>query len=240
MTARRILPAATAALAVVLVAGCSAAAPQAGGSSATQAPSSSASTTASASPSGSAAPSGASSAPTAGTPVNVPVVAPTLRALHIDGPGYEQNLTGEDSQARDAIYRSLPTLLNEASHRYSSPIGARDELASQGLITQHMASTFPAEFTPEQKEVNATGFTVQTTGMMCSLRTGAGSALQTGRVFCYFSRHYVGPDGSPVTDSRWTTPGEPNAINPDELQNAVVTMVKEGGAWKVDGIQFGA
>jgi len=236
MTARRILPASAVVTAVIsaaaLLAGCSASSPQAGAtSSGPPTSSSAASPTATASPSGTTTPSASPS---------VPVVAPTLRSLHIDGPGYEQNLSPEETQARDTIYKALPVLLNQDARRYSSPLAARDELASQGLITQHMASTFAAQFTPEQQEVNATGFTVQTTGMLCSLRTGAGSALPSGRVFCYFSRQYVGTDGSPVSDARWTTPGKPNAINPNELQNAVVTMVKEGGAWKVDGVQFGA
>lgn len=236
MTPTRILPTSalvTAALAgAVLVAGCSATAPEAGrssaGASSTPQP---ASPTPSASPLITTPPS---------PPASIPIVAPSLRSLHIDGPGYEQNVTAEEAQARDTIYHALPILLNEASSRYSSPSGARDELATQGLITAHMASTFAPEFTPDQKAVNAAGFTVQTTGMLCSLRTGAGSALQNGKIFCYFSRQYIGPDGSPVNDARWTTTGNPGAINPNELQNAVVTMVKEAGAWKVDGVQFGA
>jgi hypothetical protein len=235
MSPTRVLPTSalvTAALAAAfLVSGCSAAAPEAGRSSA-----GASSTAQSASPT----PSATHSITTPPSPpASIPIVAPSLRSLHIDGPGYEQNLTAEEAQARDTIYRALPILLNEASGRYSSPSGARDELASRGLITAHMASTFAPEFTPDQKSVNAAGFTVQTTGMMCSLRTGAGSALQNGKVFCYFSRQYIAPDGSPVTDARWTTPGNPAAINPNELQNAVVTMVREGGAWKVDAVQFG-
>lgn len=172
--------------------------------------------------------------------MSVPVVAPTLRSLQIDGPGYAGALTSEEAKARDTIYRVLPVLMNETATKYASPAGARDELLSQGLITAHMASSFAAEFTTGQAEVHAAGFTVQTTGMECTLHTSAGSALQTGRVFCYLSRQYMGPDGAPVTESRWTASGQPDAINPNELANASVTMANEGGTWKVDAVQFGA
>lgn len=234
MAARKLLLGSTLALGAlsVALAGCSAAAPQAGPTgSATSSASSSASTTATGSPSSSASPTAVAS---------VPVVAPTLRSLNIDGPGFGGALTPEETKARDTIYRVLPVLLNVAGPKYSSPAGARDELLSQSLITQHMASTFPADFTAPQSAVHAAGFTVQTTGMECTLQTSAGSALQTGRVFCYFSRQYVAADGKPVTDTHWTAAGQPNAINPNELGNASVTMANEGGVWKVDGVQFGA
>ncbi|KHL00507.1 hypothetical protein [Sinomonas humi] len=244
MTARKLLLASSLALLALssgaALAGCSAAGPQAAASgsattgSASPSPSSSPTTTAS-SPASSASPSSASP-----SSVSVPVVAPTLRSLQIDGPGYAGALTPEETKARDTIYRVLPVLMNEAAPKYPSPAGARDELLSQGLITAHMASSFPADFTPGQSEVHAAGFTVQTTGMECTLHTSAGSALQTGHVFCYLSRQYMGPDGAPVTDSRWTTPGQPEAIDPNELANASVTMANEGGTWKVDAVQFGA
>lgn len=243
MAARKLLLASTLALGALssgaVLAGCSAAGPQAAptGSATTTAGGASPSvspTTAPASPSSSASPS------TAPSPVSVPVVAPTLRSLQIDGPGYAGALSPEEAKARDAIYRVLPVLMNETAAKYGSPAAVRDELLSQGLITAHMASSFGTAFTPGQQEVHAAGFTVQTTGMECTLHTSAGSALQTGHVFCYLSRQYVGPDGAPVTDSRWTSPGQPNAINPNELANASVTVLDDGGTWKVDAVQFGA
>ncbi|MCH6469890.1 hypothetical protein [Sinomonas terrae] len=245
MAARKLLLASTFALVALCsgaaLAGCSAAGPQAGASgsattgSAAPSPSSSPTTTAS-SPASSAPPSSSASP----SSVSVPIVAPTLRSLQIDGPGYAGALTPEETKARDTIYRVLPVLMNETAAKYASPTGARDELVSQGLITARMASSFATSFTPAQSEVHATGFTVQTTGMECTLHTTAGSALQTGHVFCYLSRQYMGPDGAPVTDSRWTTAGQPGAIDPNELANASVTMANEGGVWKVDAVQFGA
>ncbi|WP_138443367.1 hypothetical protein [Sinomonas susongensis] len=251
MTARKLLLASTLALGALasgtVLAGCSAAGPQAAPAASaatgtpTGSPSGSATTPAASATASAPQPSGpstSSDAPSAA--VSVPVVAPTLRSLQIDGPGFSGTLTADETKARDAIYRVLPVLLNETSAKYASPTGARDELLSQGLITAHMAGSFAAAFTPGQGQVHAAGFTVQTTGMECVLHTSAGSALQSGHVFCYLSRQYVGPDGAAVTDARWTASGQPDAINPNELANASVTMADEGGTWKVDAVQFGA
>jgi hypothetical protein len=175
----------------------------------------------------------------------VPAVAPSLKPIEIDGFGssevLENSLTAEEKTARDRIFKVIPIAANESSPSYKSPHGARDELVKQGLITDNMAKTwFMPKFTPHQADLNSAGFTVQTTGLKCLMRTvSPQTALEMGKVSCYFTRQYVDENGSRVSHNKYVAAtGGAGAIDPDQISRVEVTVKKEGGAWKVDNLQF--
>ena len=153
----------------------------------------------------------------------------------------ESSYTAEELKVQETIFKVIPVAANEASSKYKSPLGARDELVKQSLITDNMAKTwFLPEFTPFEKDLNKTGFTVQTTGLKCLMRTvSPQTALELGKVTCYFTRHYVDQKGGKVSDNEFVkATGGAGSIDPDQISRVEVGIKKEGGAWKVDDLQF--
>lgn len=190
----------------------------------------------------------AAAMPTVSPDGAVPVVAPSLKAFDMSGiggysPAMEANLSAEEIQARSTIYRVLPVLLNRASHKYTSPAGARDELARQNLITQSFADKyFSPNFSNFQSALNKAGYTVQTTGMQCFMRgQSAQTALQLGQVTCYYSRQYLDLHGNFVGVNRYMAEvGGAGAIDPIQEQRSIFYMKNDGGVWKVDSVQLQA
>lgn len=189
----------------------------------------------------------ASATPSSGNTDEVPVVAPSLTPI-VFGPGnggsneeLEENITAEEITARDNIYKVIPVIANLTSPKYTSPLGARDELVSQKLITENMAaSNFSPQYTDFERDLNKTGFTVQTTGLKCFMRTlTPQTALEMGKVSCYFTRHYVDAEGSPVNNQNYVAAvGGAGSIDPEQISSVEVSVKQEGGAWKVDDIRF--
>lgn len=177
---------------------------------------------------------------------SVPVVAESLTPIPQEGFGVNQaeleaNLTPEEIQARETIYKVIPVAANKASSKYTSPIGPRDELVGQGLITDNMATNwFADQFTPFEKDINSSGFTVQTTGYNCIMRTlTPATALQMGKVNCYYTRHYVDAEGSRVSNSEYAEKtGGIGFIDPAQIALVEVYVKQEGGSWKVDDLRF--
>jgi len=189
-----------------------------------------------ASPSASVPPSG-----------KVPVVAPELTPITMsDGisgssDALEKNLTPEEIAVRANIFKVIPVMANVTSPYYKSPFDARDELLSQGLITQNMANTnFISQYSNFQRDLHKTGYTVQTTGLKCNMRTlTPQTALQLGKVSCFFTRHYVDANGAPVSNQAYIQAiGGVGSIDPTQISNVEVSIKQEGGAWKVDDIRF--
>lgn len=181
------------------------------------------------------------------TSEGVPVVAPSLTPIAFEaGNGgsneeLEKAITAEEITARDNIYKVIPVIANLTSPKYKSPLDARDELVSQNLITGNMAANnFSGEYTAFQRDLNKTGFTVQTTGLKCFMRTlTPQTALESGTVSCYFTRHYVDTEGNPVNNQNYIAAvGGAGSIDPSQISSVAVSVKQEGGAWKVDDIRF--
>jgi hypothetical protein len=177
----------------------------------------------------------------------VPVVSPSLTPIVFDaGNGgsneeLEKSITAEEITARDTIYKVIPVIANLTSPKYKSPLDARDELVSQNLITGNMAANnFSSEYTNFERDLNKTGFTVQTTGLKCFMRTlTPQTALEMGTVSCYFTRHYVDAYGYPVNNANYVAAvGGAGSIDPNQISSVKVNVKQEGGAWKVDDIRF--
>jgi hypothetical protein len=200
----------------------------------------------------SASPEASTSATPSATPSleasdEVPVVANPLNPIIFDaGNGgsneeLEQSITAEEITARETIYKVIPVIANLTSPKYKSPLDARDELVSKKLITGNMAAkNFSSEYTNFERDLNKTGFTVQTTGLKCFMRTlTPQTALESGIVSCYFTRHYVDADGSPVNNANYVAAvGGAGSIDPRQISSVKVNVKQEGGAWKVDDIRF--
>lgn len=176
---------------------------------------------------------------------DVPVVLEDLKPIEIDGFGSSEVLdakvTPEEVTARDNIYKVIPVMANLSSPKYNSPLDARDELVGKGLITGNMASTgFLPQFTTFQKIIHDAGYTVQTTGLKCIMRTLAPQTeLERGKVTCYFTRHYVDAQGNQVGNATFVqTTGGAGSIDPTQISRVEVSVKQENGSWKVDGIRF--
>lgn len=180
-------------------------------------------------------------------PGEVPVVSPDLVMIKLDaGNGgsaqdLETNLTPEEVTARDTIFRVIPVMANLTSPKYKTPLDGRDELVSKKLITDNMAKNgFNSGYSNFGRDLHDSGYTVQTTGLKCTMRTlSPETALQLGKVSCYFTRHYVDSKGVQVSNTDYVnTIGGAGSIDPTQIVNVQVSVKQEGGAWKVDEIRF--
>lgn len=192
-----------------------------------------------------ATPSATPSPTPSASEIGVPAVAPSLKPIEMDGFGsseaLENSLTAEEKTAQERIFKVIPVAASEAAPKYKSPLGARDELLKQGLITDKMAKTwFLPQFTPFEQTIHKAGYTVQTTGLKCLMRTvSPQTALEMGKVVCYFTRQYMDKNGSRVSHNNYVAAtGGAGAIDPDQISRVEVEVKKEGGAWKVDNLQF--
>lgn len=200
---------------------------------------------ASTAPSASATPKPSASATQPSTVGEVPVVAPELTPIVLGGHGgssdsLEKDLTPEEITVRTNIFKVIPVMANLTSPKYTSPLGARDELARQGLITDAMASGFYSQYSNFERDLHKTGYTVQTTGLKCNMRTlTSQTPLQMGKVSCFFTRHYVDANGAPVSNMAYVQAvGGAGSIDPTQISNVEVSIKQEGGAWKVDDVRF--
>lgn len=175
----------------------------------------------------------------------VPDVAPTLKPIAIEGFGYsaalEANLSPEEIQVRETIYKTIPMAANRTSTKYATPLAARDEMVKAGLITDNMANTwFLPHYTPYQEDIRKADYTIQTTGIKCIMRTiTPETVLQTGKVTCYFNRMYVDADGNAVSNAAYVeSTGGAGSIDPSQTSRVEVGIKQEGGSWKVDNLIF--
>ena len=175
----------------------------------------------------------------------VPVVLDPLKPIQIDGFGssevLEAKITPEEIAARDNIQAVIPVMANLSSPKYTSPLDARDELVAKGLITENMARTgFMPNFTSFQQILHDAGYTVQTTGLRCIMRTlSPQTELERGKVTCYFTRQYVDALGNTVGNATFVqTTGGAGSIDPSQIARVEVSIKQESGSWKVDGIRF--
>lgn len=199
-----------------------------------------------------------SSAPVVSAPVVVPspsavptvagglpsALSPKLKILDMGSPAALDKVAGPEERAfREKAYSVIATYTNSAGPQYKDASGAKDELLSQGMITENMAKTqFFSDWTAMQKDLNAAKFTVQTTGLFCTLRAhSAGTVFDNGVMSCFQTREVVDANGDRVSFQKYKDQIAygMGAIDPDEQLRLTLKLAQENGVWKIDAITNG-
>lgn len=184
-----------------------------------------------------------STAPSPKPLIRVPALAPQLERLDVqDDPMhlyFQGDLSAEEKVTQLRIYRAVAENLNADSPIYDTPTDASKAMYEDEVITRdlHKRNSLQTVWSPAQLDRRLAGFSHQVTGIYCPMRAQTQKALEAGTAQCWYTARRV-VEGHTVSESTWTDVTGLIYNSPDEVQRVDVKLKKDGGIFKVDGMNF--